>query len=44
MSLILKDKVSGPAAWRGSDLTNNDSWKHQLANTSIDGLTITVRF
>jgi len=36
MSLILKDKVTGPAAWRGSDLKNDNSWKLQLSNTSID--------
>lgn len=36
MSLILKDKVTGPAAWRGSDLKNDYSWKLQLSDASID--------
>ena len=35
MSLILKDKVIGPAAWRGSDLKNDNSWKLQLSEASI---------
>ena len=36
MSLILKDKVIGPAAWRGSDLKNDNSWKLQLSEASVD--------
>jgi len=36
MSLILKDKVTGPAAWRGSDLKNDHSWALQLSPISID--------
>jgi len=38
MSLILRDKVTGPAAWRGSDLQNDNSWKFQLSDSAIDCL------
>lgn len=38
MSLILKEKVTGPAAWRGSDLQNDNSWRLQLSDAAIDCL------
>jgi len=36
LNLILKEKVTGPAAWRGSDLKSDNSWMHQLTDASID--------
>lgn len=35
MSLILKEKLTGPAAWRGEDLRNDDSWLIQLSEDTI---------
>lgn len=35
MSLILKEKVTGPAAWRGSDLAGDNSWIYQLPDSTI---------
>jgi hypothetical protein len=38
MSLILKDKISGAQAWKGCDLSSNDSWIHHLTETAIAAL------
>ncbi|PWQ95483.1 TauD/TfdA family dioxygenase [Leucothrix pacifica] len=38
MGIILKQKVTGPAAWRGSDLRNDQSWIFQLSKETIDTL------
>lgn len=35
MSLILKEKLTGPSAWRGADLRNDDSWIIQLSQEAI---------
>lgn len=35
MSLILKQRVTGPAAWRGCDLAGDTSWMHPLSAQSI---------
>lgn len=35
MSLILKDKITGPAAWRGSDLAHDNAWMIQLSTQMI---------
>ena len=36
MSLILKEKLTGPTAWRGEDLRNDDSWMVHLSSDIID--------
>lgn len=38
MSLILKKKISGPAVWRGAELTDVSSWSHRLTESEIDAL------
>lgn len=38
MGIILKQKVTGPAAWRGSDLRDDQSWIFQLSKETIDTL------
>lgn len=38
MSIILKEPLNGPAAWRGSDLTGDSSWIHQLSPDTIAAL------
>lgn len=35
MSLILKEKVTGAAAWRGSELAGDDSWVYPLSDTAL---------
>ena len=35
MGLILKEKVSGAAAWRGEDLVNDNSWVYQLSESTL---------
>ena len=35
MGLILKQKVTGPAAWRGEDLVNDKSWTYQLSEQTL---------
>jgi len=35
MSLILKEKISGSAAWLGSELGHDDTWKIQLSGAAI---------
>jgi len=35
MSLILKEKLMGPTAWRGEDLRNDDSWIVNLSDSTI---------
>jgi hypothetical protein len=35
VSLILKQKITGPAAWRGSDLEGDSSWIHHLTREAI---------
>lgn len=35
MSLILKQPITGPAAWRGSDLAGDFTWLHQLSGESV---------
>ncbi len=36
MSLILKEKLTGPTAWRGEDLRLDDSWKIHLSSDTIN--------
>ncbi len=36
MSLILKNKIDGPSAWKGKDLSDDISWIHYLSQTSVD--------
>jgi hypothetical protein len=36
MSLILKEKLTGPAAWRGEDLSNDESWMIHLSSSMIN--------
>ena len=36
MSLILKEKLTGPTAWRGEDLRNDDSWMIYLSSETIN--------
>ncbi|MDD9915507.1 MAG: TauD/TfdA family dioxygenase [Rhodospirillaceae bacterium] len=38
MSLILKEKIAGPAVWRGAELTDVSSWSHRLTESEIDAL------
>ncbi|OED41683.1 hypothetical protein AB833_09030 [Chromatiales bacterium (ex Bugula neritina AB1)] len=38
MSLVLKNKIEGPAAWKGEQIVNDHSWKHQLTAESITTL------
>ena len=38
MSIILKQPITGPAAWSGPDLENDRSWLQQLTPDIIDGL------
>mgnify|MGYP006166600899 CR=1 FL=1 len=35
MSLILKQPITGPAAWRGSELAGDSSWLHPLSRESV---------
>ncbi|MFK7963117.1 MAG: TauD/TfdA family dioxygenase [Burkholderiaceae bacterium] len=35
MSLILRSKIEGAAAWQGSELSGDDSWVHLLSSESI---------
>lgn len=35
MSIILKQPITGPAAWRGSDLAGDDRWRHALGVDAI---------
>ena len=35
MGLILKEKLTGPAAWRGADLANDNSWIYQLSEQTL---------
>ena len=35
MSLILKEKLTGPAAWRGEDLKDDDTWLIHLSGSTI---------
>ena len=38
MSIILKQPVSGPAAWTGQDIQNDTSWIEQLQASDIQAL------
>lgn len=38
MSIILKQPLTGPAAWRGTDLAGDNSWIHQLSPETIAAL------
>ena len=38
MSLILKEKVQGPVAWKGIDLAKDDSWVYYLSEKTIASL------
>lgn len=38
MSIILKQPLTGPAAWRGSGLAGDTSWIHQLSPETIAAL------
>lgn len=35
MSLILKEKLTGPSIWRGSDLADSQSWSYQLTDETL---------
>lgn len=35
MGLILKNKVTGPAAWTGESLAGDKSWIHHLSREAI---------
>ncbi len=35
MSLILKEKVTGPAVWRGVELADDQSWLHPLSDETL---------
>jgi hypothetical protein len=35
VSLILKQPITGPAAWRGADLVGDFTWLHQLSRASV---------
>jgi hypothetical protein len=35
MSLILKERITGPAAWKGCDLAGDTSWIHRLSAPAI---------
>ncbi len=35
MSLILKEKITGPSAWRGTDLTSKSDWQDDLSDRTI---------
>jgi hypothetical protein len=35
VSLILKQPITGPAAWRGSELAGDSSWLHPLSRESV---------
>ena len=43
MSLILKEKLTGPTAWRGEDLRNDDSWMINLSSRTIELLDAALR-
>lgn len=38
MSLILKEKIFSPAAWKGSELTGDSSWIHHLSDNAVAAL------
>ena len=38
MSIVLKQAVTGPAAWTGKDIQNDTSWIHQLDPSQIQAL------
>ena len=38
MSLILTQKITGPAAWRGCDLAGDPSWVHHLSSQAIQSI------
>jgi hypothetical protein len=38
MSIVSKQKITGPAAWRGQDLVHDTRWIHRLAPHEIDVL------
>lgn len=35
---MLKDKITGPAAWMGSEVSDHSSWLHELTDIEIDAL------
>ena len=43
MSLILKEKLTGPTAWRGEDLRNDDSWMINLSSRTIELIDAALR-
>jgi hypothetical protein len=46
MSLILKQPITGPAAWTGRDLPGPEAWSHRLSTdevAAIDGALATLR-
>ena len=38
MSIILKQAVTGPAAWTGQDIQNDITWIEQLQDSDIQAL------
>ena len=44
MSIILKQPITGPAAWGGPDLEKDTRWIHPLTPEVIDGLDQAVGF
>lgn len=46
MSMILKQKITDPAAWAGSELAHDQSWIHQLSDSAlvaIDNALVTLK-
>lgn len=35
MSIVLTEPITGPAAWRGSELAGNDSWVFNLSDSEV---------
>lgn len=38
MTLIMKEPITGPAAWAGQDLQDEQGWIHRLSPEAVDGL------
>ena len=43
MSLILKEKIPGSAAWRGQDLVDDNSWRLTLSDSAINTIDNALR-
>lgn len=38
MTLVLKERISSPAAWKGSELAGNNSWVYHLKDSAIEAI------